>query len=202
MVQSRRLSWWIAMGYALCWAVFLLLAGGSFVRIPAALISALWLWPARHHLSFGAWTALSVVGGIFAATVGQGFALLLLDPLSFSTRASSIGYPILREIAFGLTFGAIQGYALRGLCSDAYPFWVGANVVAWSAYGAIGAVGTYLYVSGTVDAIETIGAFILLAAPVPGIILGLALKRVIEVHPPADGAIEETPEVPSGVASV
>ena len=103
---------------------------------------------------------------------------------------------LLGSLAFGTVLGSLQAVALEQAGYSGRR-WVAANIVAWFVFAAI--FGTSIVV---VSGLKGPAGLPLLAWFIPGLLLGLALKRIVERQPPGDGTIEEIPRVPEADTAV
>lgn len=137
------------------------------------------------------WLAFSLLGLVTGTVVGELARIFVLGALvisgtaeSFETISALVGLP--GTILFGLTLGALQGVVLvRSGYALALWRWSVAGACAWGVYALTRGV-TWVLIAGDDPAsvnVDLLGFVNFLATFIPGLILGLALKRIVESQP-------------------
>jgi len=221
MLSARRVPWWFVPLSVLIWFVAYAVAlfslaplrasfplldprgtaflldlaqGGTGVLLQSFLVT-------RVGLPLRSWFGYSVLG-VLAGTVGgiivqilAGRVLVSAEPV-WSGQMTAVML-LLDAVTLGLFLGVLQATVLAQ-CGyrTAGSSWLRANVVAFGAAVLI-ALG---FASGIgINALVLLG---LVAALIPGLVTGLALKRIVESAPAPPEDVGAPPEVPSAAGPV
>ena len=104
-------------------------------------------------------------------------------------------------VSIGAAVGLLQAGAFRGDTSIARSWWK-SNVLGWIPYGIALALAVFSIYTGPPSIVgihETILVWLFpVTAGIPGLVTGLALKRIVEAQPPAPRDLDVAPAA-SGV---
>jgi hypothetical protein len=167
-VRIARWVGWTAVGWVVGY-----LAGGflGYLLFIGTLVGAVYLLPDLFLVSWFVAVALAggVGGGLFGLSVAT-FQAFEFAPAAKSMLSQWRLGGVLGWLPFGAVYGLALSYSLMvGLHEDAVPSWGVALAVLALALGLVS----------------------------PGLLTGLALKRIVEAQPAPSEDVGATPEVPS-----